>query len=127
MNNLAIAASNPDNWRVLDGSEPPKTWHTQADYASAMIDQYISEILDLTPESLGFEATRLCEVMIQPNTETDEHIDTMTKLLSLIPSIYHKRGMDAMKGLMRVARRQVHSWSPPACADTYIAKYHGWI
>lgn len=122
------AASNLDNWKIVDDSPPPAdTWQSESEHASQKIDTEIMRLLEMTPEYLTWEMARLCELIIQPYTETAEHMRSVAKIVSMVPQMLYIEALETVYQIMTAAKREIHSWGPPASAETNLALHHGFV
>lgn len=124
---LQIAAANPDNWKVINHSPMPDGYELEGDIASEKIDAAILALVDLVPERLSWNVLALCETLITCKTETPEHLSAMFALLDMMPVALRKEATSGIESLMAAARREVHSFNPPCCAEQRLAYLRGWI
>lgn len=124
---LEIAASDPNNWRVINSKPMYDDFQLQGDIAAANIDAAIMSLIDLAPERLGWDVLALCEVLINSHIETHEHLSALMGLLELLPQALHEEARVAIGCLMKAAGREVASFNPPACIDLKVAQIRGWI
>ncbi|MBT9548593.1 MAG: hypothetical protein IV090_24580 [Candidatus Sericytochromatia bacterium] len=117
---LKAAAANPANWKPVPASEAIVR-NLREDAACEKVDKLIMALLDLVPDNLSWKALDICEHLITPNTETQEHLALAFELISLAPLAYHSQAQALLSELMLAAGRHVVS------LNTLIGKrLNGW-
>lgn len=118
--NLKIASANPSNWKPVPASEVTAR-NRQEDAACEKTDNLIMALLDLVPDNLSWKALDICEKLITPNTETQEHLALAFELIALAPLACHSQAQALLSELILAAGRHVVS------LNTLIGKrLNGW-
>lgn len=107
---LKTVARDPQNWKPVPASEMPAK-KVRSAVACEKVDELILALLDLVPSALSWKALDICERLVTPETETQEHLALAAELISLAPLAYYTQAHALLSELMMTAGRHVVSFN----------------